>query len=800
MQVGYVADNFGHHSQIPQILNGFGLDNAVLGRGVTPSSLNGKSEFIWEGADGSKVFTHLMACWYNSAYSFPDDSEKAVTYAKQISAQMGQFASVPHYLGMDGCDHLFARPYLSRIFKDINQALNGELEVRHSTLLEFINSVRENLPSDLKVYKGELREEKEATLVQGTFSAHVEIKARNYRSQVFLERGAEPISVFGWINGGTYDEDFLWKAWRSLLQNHPHDSICGCSINQVHKDMMARFDASDDIARNLILKGLQNTVRGINGSLLPVSEKAVVLFNPSIQARSGSLRLTILYPTTQFVGHVEPPNRIGSSDESRTFEPFRLVDSQGVEVRYQVIRRRDGVKRRTAPLHLPDQRKAVEFDIVLENLNLPPLGHEVLAWQYAPIDAPKGIGAPPMDPRPLKESLISHEPHVLENDLIRAVFKNDGTLDVTDKISGRSILGTHYFEDGGDAGQSYDYVEPKRDVLVRSIGIPARITLLVNGPVFACYKVEMELPVPVCLDGDSRSVHTSAIKITTLISLSSGSRRLEFKTTIESQVDDHRLRVMFPTDLHNATSHCAESAFDVTERAIALPADQIYHSGCWNLKSFVDVSDKKSGVAILNRTAAEYHVQNGPRKEIGITLLRATQAVFGPLWGMEGADIDTFGRGEYSHEYALVMHQGDWISAGIFREADEFNVPIYSEIFPTKALAGLRNPHWSLVTLSDARIMVTTVKKAVANDSIVVRLINPTHDLIETKLQLGQEPQAVQLLNLDETVVQELTTSIDQVLTLKPHQIMTLALSFSHLPIGGGPKGHTFPFTREFVE
>ena len=32
------------------------------------------------------------------------------------------------------------------------------------------------------------------------------------------------------------------SLWRTLLENHPHDSICGCSIDAVHDlDMQARF-------------------------------------------------------------------------------------------------------------------------------------------------------------------------------------------------------------------------------------------------------------------------------------------------------------------------------------------------------------------------------------------------------------------------------------------------------------------------------------------------------------------------------------------------------------------------------
>ena len=41
--------------------------------------------------------------------------------------------------------------------------------------------------------------------------------------------------------GLPYPQGYLDVAWRWLIQNHPHDSICGCSIDAVHEDMFYRF-------------------------------------------------------------------------------------------------------------------------------------------------------------------------------------------------------------------------------------------------------------------------------------------------------------------------------------------------------------------------------------------------------------------------------------------------------------------------------------------------------------------------------------------------------------------------------
>ena len=47
--IGYLADNFGHPSQMPQILRGFGIDNAVFWRGYRVEDLTA-AEQRWVGA------------------------------------------------------------------------------------------------------------------------------------------------------------------------------------------------------------------------------------------------------------------------------------------------------------------------------------------------------------------------------------------------------------------------------------------------------------------------------------------------------------------------------------------------------------------------------------------------------------------------------------------------------------------------------------------------------------------------------------------------------------------------------
>src|SRR5207244_4239701 len=75
-------------------------------------------------------------------------------------------------------------------------------------------------------------------LLRGVTSTRVWIKPENVACERLLLERCEPLDA---LTGGTA-RDELRDLWRMLLQNHPHDSICGCSIDAVHDvDMAPRF-------------------------------------------------------------------------------------------------------------------------------------------------------------------------------------------------------------------------------------------------------------------------------------------------------------------------------------------------------------------------------------------------------------------------------------------------------------------------------------------------------------------------------------------------------------------------------
>src|SRR5260221_7532876 len=170
MRIGYVPDCFGHIAQLPQILQGFGIDNAVFWRGV--GSEAHKSEFYWAAPDGTQVLViHLAdALGYSNARDLPLNREEFVTRVERLSAPLLSKATTNTLLFMNGSEYLepedglpepieAANKLLAHIDPELEKVLtrfgrreqNGQVSdfdqilVRIGTLPQYIETVRQHL-------------------------------------------------------------------------------------------------------------------------------------------------------------------------------------------------------------------------------------------------------------------------------------------------------------------------------------------------------------------------------------------------------------------------------------------------------------------------------------------------------------------------------------------------------------------------------------------------------------------------------------------------------------------------------
>jgi alpha-mannosidase len=241
--VAYVADPFGHPAQLPQVLRGFGYDSYVFARGVGDEGEELGSEFRWEAPSGDRVLASHQVAHYDNALPLVaeppdwrpvDDVRRRVRRVlPRIMDRTAPYAAGDALLFMVGTDHTPAFERLPDAVDAIGRAA-PRTRAQIATLEEFVAA----LPPPRGVFSGEMVSGKYRPILRGVNSTRVWIKQENAACERLMIERCEPLDAF---SGGA-QRDTLRSLWRTLLENHPHDSICGCSIDAVHDiDMRPRF-------------------------------------------------------------------------------------------------------------------------------------------------------------------------------------------------------------------------------------------------------------------------------------------------------------------------------------------------------------------------------------------------------------------------------------------------------------------------------------------------------------------------------------------------------------------------------
>jgi mannosylglycerate hydrolase len=280
MRVGYLPDSFGQCAQMPQILNGFGIDSAVFARGIANEPV--KTEFRWKALDGSEVLAvHLRQTYCNAGY-LPKKIGKALECLNITIKELNPHCSTRNLLLMDGCDHLPPRAELPKLIESINKNWEG-FEAFHSTLEEYINAIKADQPS-LVTLKGEFRGARFSPILPNVLSSRVQIKKENQATDYEL-RLAEVLATLAWLKGKEYPENFLTLGWKYFLQNTTHDDICGCSRDEVYGDIETRYRQSKQIARAVAEESLNYLLAKRKAKV-----ETLLVFNPLSWKREALIK------------------------------------------------------------------------------------------------------------------------------------------------------------------------------------------------------------------------------------------------------------------------------------------------------------------------------------------------------------------------------------------------------------------------------------------------------------------------------------------------------------------------------
>jgi mannosylglycerate hydrolase len=316
MRVGYLPDSFGHIAQMPQILRVSGIETAVVWRGV-PSAIRSHA-FTWESPDGSSVRAEYLPEGYgNAAYAFNVPEPDLTALEERLRPW---FDGEP-VLAMVGTDHMPpVRDLPARAPADAHIGTVAQYLANPSSLGDTSDS-----------WRGELRSAARANLLPNVVSARMDLKAACARAERAVERYAEPLQA---LYGGEWPTAFLDQAWARLLQNAAHDSICGCSADEVSAQVLVRYAEAEQIGNELAQRAVEriaaNAPRG-----------SFVVVNPSPFAREDVVELDVEVPAAWEAVALETPSgeRLPTQEVSRQ-QPLLWQVTCGAGEAVRLVRRR----------------------------------------------------------------------------------------------------------------------------------------------------------------------------------------------------------------------------------------------------------------------------------------------------------------------------------------------------------------------------------------------------------------------------------------------------------------------------
>jgi mannosylglycerate hydrolase len=565
MRVGYLPDMFGHVAQMPQILRGAGITTAVVWRGV-PSAV-GFHRFVWESPDGSSVVAEYLPGGYGNAAHMQDIDALEQRYRPWFGSD--------DILGMVGTDHM---PFV--------RDLPSEAQV--GTLAEYLADVGAD---GLATWRGEMRSAARANLLPGVVSARIDLKAACSRSERWLGRYAEPLQT---LYGDDDAEPFLREAWKRMFQNAAHDSICGCSADEVSAQVLVRYAEAEQIAREL-------TQRAVHRIAAQVPHGATAVVNPSPRERTDLLELEVVVPDDwEAVALALPDGTQVPAQELRRQAPLLWETTlAGAEVPVAVARRLHGreffgryvngyrIEGTRAVLEVGDEPDPEWLDVeqLMQDLTVATTDGK---WELRVVTRPKrtvvaAVPAPPL-------GWTSVQP-------VRVL----GTVPKTCPEPGpvpRLVRGK-------DFGDSYNYAPPEDDELVDA-PVAQRRETLEDGPLRR-------------VDVVHRTYAWDGLEVETQTRLEQRAHEafLRVRIELDNPCDDQRVRVHVPLREPAETS-LAEGQFAIVQRGsepeggygeVALatyPASAFVAAG---------------GVTVLLEHVTEYELLDD---ELALTVLRST--------------------------------------------------------------------------------------------------------------------------------------------------------------------------------
>lgn len=419
LKLDFEPDTFGHNANVPEILQNGGVDYYYHCRGYDgPNDI-----YRWQSPSGKEILVFRDPKWYNGEISTRSFTDVPLFCKKN---------NIDIYLYVYGVGDHGGGPTR----RDIEAILDTSSyplypTVEFGTYAKFFGEL-EKFRSILPVVKQELN-----FVFTGCYTSQSRIKLSNRISEDRLYDSEMLSAAANKLTGAPSKTALYEEAWQNVLFNHFHDILPGSGVIETREYALGQFQktlayantnantAMREIADSLDTSAIAfDDTRNLNseggGAGFAVGHESGHSF-PQAERGRGSVRVIHLFNSTMHdrTEAVEVTLWDYNYDLGRAY----VTDTSGKEIPFQFTVSGAGYW-------------GHNFTKLLIDADIPAFGYNTYIIKLRGYDAVSAF----VSPADSRQDYISHEPVILENEYIKAVFDplTMAITELTDKTTGET--------------------------------------------------------------------------------------------------------------------------------------------------------------------------------------------------------------------------------------------------------------------------------------------------------------------------------------------------------------------------
>ncbi len=427
-------------------------------------------------------------------------------------------------------------------------------------------------------------------------SARIYLKVLNFEAQHLFVRYVEPLSAILKMKKRRVNVQDVKNGWKSILLSHPHDSICGCSVDAVHRDVEHRLRNSLELGASLVASYLGEFA----------SKNTIAVFNPYERENKTVVNVTV---------NLEDENYELIDESGRKVECFfapanlySTMQKSGAEYLESLTYISTFQKSLSPKMAFAKNMKTLTFETLL-----PPLSVSFFRLKKIKV-------------RNLNEE---NESTSFENDFYSFKLNDDGSFNLMDKDGGVTYENLNFFEDVADSGDEYNFSPVEDGAVVTLLGKSVKVVKVESHGFLKRIETSLKMKIPESLTSSrkKRRKNKKIIDLDVVYTLYRDAPRVDVKVTLQNRARDHKLSfvVKIPEKLtkteNDAYFGTVIHPIDMEKYGPDYAEEDISR---YAMESFALFKGKKSKLLVTTRGIHEYETHiTGQSTKATFTLLRA---------------------------------------------------------------------------------------------------------------------------------------------------------------------------------